>query len=177
VTALSDERDLPRSVLVTGVYGAGKSTVVQDLAILLEEAGVPYAAIDLDWLSWYDAGVDGDDGWDMLLANLAAVAGNYRSAGVTRFVMAGFFESAADVERLRSVLAMPVATVRLEVPLTVVEQRLSAEGTAERLANLDEARRQLAEGRGLEFADLAVAGDRPTREISLDILNWLGWLG
>jgi adenylylsulfate kinase-like enzyme len=177
VTALSDERDLPRSVLVTGVYGAGKSTVVQDLAILLEEAGVPYAAIDLDWLSWYDAGVDGDDGWDMLLANLAAVAGNYRSAGVTRLAMAGFFESAADVERLRSVLAMPLATVRLEVPLTVVEQRLSAEGTTERLANLVEARRQLAEGRGRGFADLAVAGDCPTREISLDILNWLGWLG
>jgi hypothetical protein len=165
-----------QAVLVTGVYGAGKSTVVEDLVILLEEAGVPYAALDLDWLCWYDTYVDGDDGWDMLLANLTAVVGNYRSAGVTRFGMAGFFESATEVERLRSVLAMPVATVQLEVPLTVVEQRLAAVGTAERLANLDEARRQIAEGRGRDFADLVIAGDRPIREVSLEVLNWLGWI-
>ncbi len=82
MTAGSDDRVRPRAVLITGVYGSGKTTVVEDLATLLEEAGIAYAAIDLDWLSWYDAGVDGDDGWDMLLANLAAVVGNYRSAGV-----------------------------------------------------------------------------------------------
>jgi hypothetical protein len=177
VTAGFDDQDRPKAVLVTGVYGSGKSTVVEDLATLLEEAGVAYAAIDLDWLSWYDAGVDGDDGWDMLLANLAAVVGNYRSAGVTRFVMAGFFESAAEVERLRSVLAMPLATVRLGVPLAVVERRLTAVGTAERLANLDVARRQVAGGLGTGFADLAVDGDRPVREVAGEVLAWLGWLG
>ena len=137
--------DRTEAVLVTGVYGAGKSTVVEDLATLLEEAGVHYGAIDLDWLSWYDAGIPDDDGWDVLLANLTAVVGNYRSAGVTRFAMAGFLENASDVERLGDALAMPVRTVRLVVPLAVVERRLTAVGTAERLANLDVARRQVAE--------------------------------
>ncbi|MET0832102.1 MAG: hypothetical protein ABWY62_06935 [Acidimicrobiia bacterium] len=177
MTAGFDDQDRPQAVLITGVYGSGKSTVVEDLATLLEEAGAAYAAIDLDWLSWYDAGVDGDDGWDMLLANLAAVVGNYRSAGVTRLVMAGFFESAAEVERLRSVLAMPLGTVRLDVPLAVVERRLTAVGTAERLANLEVARRQVAEDLGTGFADLTVEGDRPVRDVAGEVLAWLGWTG
>jgi hypothetical protein len=91
--------------------------------------------------------------------------------------MAGFFESAAEVERLRSVLAMPLATVRLGVPLAGVERRLTAVGTAERLANLDVARRQVAGGFGTGFADLAVDGDRPVREVAGEVLAWLGWLG
>ena len=165
------------AVLVTGVYGAGKSTVVEDIATVLEEAGVGYAAIDLDWLSWYSTGDADDDGWDMLTANLAAVVGNYRARGVTRFAMAGFLESADDVARLRATVAMPVATVELVASLEVVERRLTAVGTAERLTNLDEARRQLAGGRGSGFADLAVSADRPVRQVSAEILTWLGWVG
>ena len=175
MTAGSDDRVRPRAVLITGVYGSGKTTVVEDLATLLEEAGIAYAAIDLDWLCWYDAGVDGDDGWDTLLANLAAVGDNYRSAGVTRFVMAGFFESTAEVQRLGTAMRMPVATVGLEVPLAVVERRLTAVGTAERLENLEVARRQVAEGLGTGFADMAISGDRPVREIAGEVLAWLGW--
>jgi adenylylsulfate kinase-like enzyme len=42
------------AVLLTGVYGSGKSTVVEEMASLLEERGAPYAALDLDWLAWFD---------------------------------------------------------------------------------------------------------------------------
>lgn len=164
-----------QAVLVTGVYGAGKSTVVEDLATLLEEGGIRYGAVDLDWLAWYDAGEQGGDGWDALLVNLAAVTDTYRGLGVDKLVIAGFVDSGADVERLSGALAMPVRAVELVVPPEEVERRLTAVGTAERLANLDEARRQLAEGRGTGFAELTFAGDRPTREISLGILAWLGW--
>jgi putative protein kinase ArgK-like GTPase of G3E family len=41
------------AVLVTGVYGAGKTTLVEEMAHRLEVSGAPYAAIDLDWLSWF----------------------------------------------------------------------------------------------------------------------------
>jgi hypothetical protein len=34
-------------VLLTGMFGTGKSTI-------LEERGAAFAAIDLDWLGWYD---------------------------------------------------------------------------------------------------------------------------
>ena len=39
-------------VLATGVYGTGKTSVCEQLAELLQSAGVAYGAIDLDWLGW-----------------------------------------------------------------------------------------------------------------------------
>ena len=36
------------AVLLTGLFGVGKSTIAADMADLLEDAGVPYAALDLD---------------------------------------------------------------------------------------------------------------------------------
>ena len=39
-------------VLVTGVYGSGKSSVAAEIAYLLEQRGEPYALLDLDYLSW-----------------------------------------------------------------------------------------------------------------------------
>jgi hypothetical protein len=46
-----------------------------------------------------------------------------------------------------------------------------------RLHDLEEARRQVASGRGTGFADRRVPSDRPVREIAAEILGWLGWLG
>ena len=42
-------------VLITGVYGAGKSTVAAEISYLLEQRRQPYALLDLDFLGW---GVD-----------------------------------------------------------------------------------------------------------------------
>lgn len=42
-------------VLITGVYGSGKSTVAAEIAYLLEQRRQPYALLDLDFLGW---GVD-----------------------------------------------------------------------------------------------------------------------
>jgi adenylylsulfate kinase-like enzyme len=39
-------------VLLTGVYGSGKSSVAKEIAYLLEQRGEPYALLDLDYLSW-----------------------------------------------------------------------------------------------------------------------------
>jgi adenylylsulfate kinase-like enzyme len=39
-------------VLITGVYGSGKSSVAAEIAYLLEQHGTPYALLDLDYLSW-----------------------------------------------------------------------------------------------------------------------------
>jgi adenylylsulfate kinase-like enzyme len=41
-------------VLLTGVYGSGKSSVAQEIACLLEQRGEAYALLDLDYLSWGD---------------------------------------------------------------------------------------------------------------------------
>ena len=78
------------AVLLTGVYGAGKSTVAAEIAGMLEERGLPYAALDLDWLGWFDNGKleYHGAGRSVMFANLSAVVGNYRRAGVRFFVLA-----------------------------------------------------------------------------------------
>ena len=45
-------------MLITGVFGSGKSSVAQEMAYLLEKQNVPYALLDLDFLGWADTGVE-----------------------------------------------------------------------------------------------------------------------
>jgi adenylylsulfate kinase-like enzyme len=45
-------------VLLTGVYGSGKSSVAAELAYLLEQRDQPYALPDLDYLRWAGTGTD-----------------------------------------------------------------------------------------------------------------------
>jgi hypothetical protein len=63
------------AVLVTGVYGAGKSTVVADIGGMLERRGEHYGVLDVDWLGWFDAGLDLEARRRVLLADVRAVCG------------------------------------------------------------------------------------------------------
>jgi putative protein kinase ArgK-like GTPase of G3E family len=38
------------AVLITGVYGSGKSSAAEEIAYLLEQRGTRYALLDLDFL-------------------------------------------------------------------------------------------------------------------------------
>src|SRR5919106_2666838 len=81
-------------VLITGVYGTGKTSVCEEIAELLESAAVAYGAIDLDWLAWFGTpGLDDAVAQRVKLANVAAVVNNYIEAGVERFVLAGAVRS------------------------------------------------------------------------------------
>jgi adenylylsulfate kinase len=76
-------------VLLTGVYGSGKSSVAEEIAYWLEQRGEPYALLDLDYLSWAGMGTDDRAAeFELMLQNLAAVAANYRRAGIALFVLA-----------------------------------------------------------------------------------------
>jgi adenylylsulfate kinase-like enzyme len=113
-------------VLITGVYGSGKSSVAAEIAYLLEQQERRFALLDLDYLSW--AGPDtGDRATEMglLSQNLAAIVPNYRRIGVTLFVLAYFVRDAAEVQAIRAALDLPLKVVRLAVPLAVIEQRLA----------------------------------------------------
>jgi adenylylsulfate kinase-like enzyme len=70
-------------VLLTGVYGSGKSSVAQEIAYLLEQRGEPFALLDLDYFSWAGTGTGDRAGeFRLMLQNMAAVAANYRRAGI-----------------------------------------------------------------------------------------------
>jgi hypothetical protein len=164
------------AVLVTGVYGSGKTAAIEEMAEILEAAAVPYAAIDLDWLVWANVDDHGPASHRLLLENVRAVVENDRSAGMTRFLLAGTFEAPEEVAEMGAAIGMPIRVVRLSAPVEVIVARLARSPTAGRSDDLEQARRDLAERRGEDLGDLVVASDRPVREIAEEILEWLGWV-
>jgi hypothetical protein len=167
-----------RALLVTGIYGTGKSSVIEEIATLLEERGVRYAAMDLDWLGWFDPGVEGDDheaGWPVKLKNIAAVEGNYHDAGIRRFLMAGSIGTQDKIDELRATITMPVFVARLTLPFDEIERRLGPSVTAGRDDDLAVARRWSDEGWGEGIGDLVLENDRPIRDVALAILAALDW--
>src|SRR5262249_10047058 len=136
-------------VLITGVYGAGKSTVAAEISYLLEQRRQPYALLDLDFLGW---GVNTFDGRaaesPFLLRNLAAVISNYRAGGISVFVLAYFVSSHDELRGIREAVGVPLRVVRLSVPLPDIEQRLAADVTTERRASVTVRRPQRRECAG-----------------------------
>jgi hypothetical protein len=167
----------PSGVLIVGAYGTGKSSVCEEIADILETAGRPYGAIDLDWLAWYEAPGHSEvhDRRDpVVLANLSSVVEHYLDAGVEHFVLAGAVWSGPELAAIRSVLPFPVRVVQLTLPFDQIEARLSHAVTTGRANDLQEARRQ-TERSGPTIADIAVANDRPIREVAAQIVEWLDW--
>jgi hypothetical protein len=164
------------ALLVTGMFGAGKSTVTADLADVLEAAGASYAALDLDWLTWTNAsGPTRADEHQMMLTNLAAVVGNYIAAGARHFVLARSIRDADELAGLTGVLDMPLRTVELTVPYPEIARRLAADPTAGRRDDLARTAEWIGSAVGTGLAERSVANDRPVRDVALDILGWLGW--
>jgi adenylylsulfate kinase-like enzyme len=165
-----------RALLVTGVYGAGKSTVTAELVERLDTAGVAVAGIDLDWLGWYAAPVAWDEHEDarMVRRNLAAMRDAYLEIGVRTFVLAGAAREADAVERLRGVLRMPMDVVRLEVDGDTVRRRLEGDPTFGRRDDLEVALRDL-QAAAPDGGALAVDGRRPPADVAAEILELVGW--
>jgi adenylylsulfate kinase len=163
-------------VLITGVYGSGKSSVAVEIAYLLEQRHRPYALLDLDYLGW--GGADFSDhsaSYFLMLRNLAAVAANYREAGVGTFVVAWFVRDHDALRAVREAVGAPLRVVRLTVPLDGIRQRLAPDPTAGRADDLREAAAQIAAAEGVGVEDLVVPNDRPIGVVAGEIMSWLGW--
>jgi adenylylsulfate kinase len=168
--------ELPEAVLICGAYGAGKTSVAAEMAELVEARDVPYAAIDLDWLAWANiAGSHGEAGHRLMLANLAPMIGNYRAAGLTRFILAGLLSSAEERETIAETLDMPLRVVRLTLGIEEIERRMGAAPTSGRQFDAASAREQVASDVGAGLEDVTVANDRPIGDVAAEIVGWLGW--
>jgi adenylylsulfate kinase len=168
-------RPHPEALLITGAYGSGKSSVVEEIADRLEDRGLPYAALDLDWLSWADTGPDEWAEHRMLLKNLSAVAANYLEAGVRFFVMARAFRDPAEMESLIAALPLRWWLVRLAVPPEVIARRLRGQAMAGRHPELQELTAQVAQSSLAGIEDRTVSNDRPIAEAASEILAWVDW--
>jgi hypothetical protein len=162
-------------LLITGVYGTGKSSLAAQIADLLEAQGVPYGAIDLDWLAWFDVGSDEAARRDVYLRNVRAVVGNERRAGVRRVVLAGSVRGTAEVDDLRAATGMPLRVVRLEVQLAEIERRLRDDPTTGRAEDARAAARWLQEGIGSDVGDLVISNEGDIVELARRVIDWLGW--
>jgi energy-coupling factor transporter ATP-binding protein EcfA2 len=164
-------------VLLTGVYGSGKSSVAEEIAYLLERRGEPYALLDLDYLSWAGTGAeDRAAEFGLMLQNLAAVAANYQRAGIRLFVLAYFARDPAEVQAVRDALGLPLRIVRLTVPLPVIERRLADDVSSGRRDDLREAAAAIGASAGAGVEDVALSNDRPVGVVAQDVLTFLGWL-
>ena len=162
--------------MLTGIYGSGKSSVAEEIAYLLEQRGEPYALLDLDYLSWAGMGTDDRAAeFGLMLQNLAAVAANYRQAGIRLFVLAYFVRSAHEVQCVRDALRVPLRVVRLIVPLPDIERRLASDVTSGRRDDLREAASSIAAAEGAGVEDVAIGNDRPISVVAREVMTFLGW--
>jgi hypothetical protein len=162
--------------LLTGVYGSGKSSVAQEIAYLLEQRGEPYALLDLDYLSWAGTGTgDQAEEFQLMLQNMAAVAANYRRAGIRLFVLAYFVRSRSEVNGVREALGLPLRVVRLEVPLRDIERRLASDVTSGRRDDLRAATASIAAAEGAGVEDVVISNDRLVGVVARDVVTFLGW--
>jgi hypothetical protein len=171
-----DERHV-EAVLITGVFGSGKSSVAVEMADVLERRDVPFAVLDLDFLAWFH--ITGPDDRTaecrMMLTNLAPVVGNFLSAGVRSFILAWAARDRTEVDELQATLSMPLKVVRLTLPLHEIRRRVSFDVTTGRQDDLRRAAEWVAASMGEGIEDLALANDRPIGQVATQILDWLEW--
>jgi hypothetical protein len=166
----------PSGVVITGLYGVGKSTVVEEIAHLLEDAGIAFAALDLDWLWWFGVpGTHRSEAVQVLYRNVASVTRTYLDLGITHFALAWSPLDSTEVNDLLDALAFPVTVVELVAPLSVIDVRLRTAVTAGREDDRQEVHRWVDEGIGVGLGDAQISNDRPVRDVANEILGWLGW--
>jgi hypothetical protein len=164
-------------VLLTGVYGSGKSSVAEEMAYLLEQQGEPYALLDLDYLSWAGTGAaDRAAEFGLMLQNLTAVAANYRRAGIRLFVLAYFVRNPGETQAVRETLGLPLRVVRLTVQLPDIERRLASDVSSGRREDAREAASSIAAGEGAGVEDTVISNDRPIGIVAREVMTFLGWL-
>ena len=170
--------DAPQALVISGVYGVGKTTTTGQIADLLEERGAHYAALDLDWLSWAWTTDGPDEPVDrLMLEHLDLLVRNLRRRGNDRFVLAGSVMSVAAWEAIRETLAMPARLVRLVAPIELIRPRLANEPTTGRQE--DERRTEAWLARpsdDLPVPDLEVANVGSILATAQAMLAWSGWL-
>lgn len=124
-----------KAIVITGPVGSGKSTIMATLTDLLEEREIPNAGIDMDHLRWFYPKAPGDPfGGEIGRKNLAFVAANYRSLGISTLILADVVEHENSKQELQAALPdYPIEVVRLKVPMHLIEERLKVRESPEHL--------------------------------------------
>ncbi len=167
------------TVLVTGTVGSGKTSVADEIAVLLHEQSLSYALIDLDWLCQaYPAPKDDPYREELMLKNLAAMWPNYRAEGIRYLVLARVIENRDHLDRYREAIPEAVITVvRVVAPPEVIQARLRNREIGSFYDHLWRRSQELSSILGeAAVEDFTVSNDRrPVRDVALEALTRLGW--
>ena len=166
-------------LLISGTVGSGKSTIAADINDLLAELRIPNAAVDLDALVWQWPSTSPWNS-DLMFKNLAALWPNYQAHSAERLVLARVLEERDELDRYRAVIPGAEITVcRLSAPQPLRARRLcermppgpALEWSLDRTIALAD----ILDRRAVE--DFVVEnGDRPVREVAIEVLSRCGWL-
>jgi adenylate kinase len=111
------------AVLLTGPPGAGKSSVLERLATLLEIEAVEFGALESEQLGWGSPWLLGES-W---LGQLRAVLELQRQAGRRRFLIAATTETSEALEAVCDAIAVDrLVSVLLSASAEVVATRIEA---------------------------------------------------
>ncbi len=112
-------------VFLNGVYGVGKTAVLDHLGDLLAAAGRPFSLFDVDWFhrSWPPAD-DDTENVRIEADNMRATWRNYRMVGDRQPIVGGVLRTVGDTERYEAVFELPVRSVLLTASPSVVRSRL-----------------------------------------------------
>jgi gluconate kinase len=167
------------TVLVTGTVGSGKTTVADEIAVLLHEQALPHALLDLDWLCQTYPAPEHDLYRDeLMLKNLAAIWPNYRAEGVRYLVLARVIEDRKHLDRYREAIPeADIQIVRVIAPPDLIQKRLKAREVGSFYDTLWQRSQELTSMlEGSEVEDFTVSNDeRPAREVATEVLTRLGW--
>ena len=165
--------DEPRGVLFTGRLGAGKSTLAIDTFAVLAEHP-PAAALDLDWLAWARPRPPGRTTIeDLLEENLRSVRPVYAGAGIRFYVLARAVSHAHEVEAIRRALVVPLQVARVTADAALAEARIRSRDTGAELESNLADRHSFGDAIHEDFT--IDNGDRPIRDVALELLDRLGW--
>jgi hypothetical protein len=164
-------------VLLTGVYGSGKSSVAREIAYLLEQRVQSYALLDLDYLSWAGTGTDRPRSRIRVDAAESGRSGGELLAGRDPAVCTGLLRSQPRRDARRAGGSGVAAAGRAPDSRTAdIERRLAGDVTSGRPDDLREAAASIAVAEGAGVEDVAISNDRPIGVVARDVMTFLGWL-
>ena len=166
-------------LLLTGTVGAGKTTIAWEINDVLTELEIPNSSIDCDTLTaqWP---VTSTWNRDLMFECLGAVWPIHRAHGSERLTLAMVFEDPTDLDGYRAAIpAADITVCRLVSPHEMRMARLkgrmppgeSLDWHLHRTGELHDILERAA------HEDFTVEnGDRPVRDVALEVLTKAGWL-
>lgn len=167
------------TVLVTGTVGSGKTTVADEIAVLLHEQGIQHALIDLDWLCQLHPAPPQDPyREELMFRNLSAIWSNYRAGGVDYLVLARVIEDREQLRRYAEAIPeADIKVVRVVAPPHLVQERLRRREIGSFYDHLWQRSQELSEiFERTQVEDFTVTNDeRPVRDVTKEAMALLGW--